>query len=138
MKCDQSIALDYKVKKKWGPKRRRILVAGKTGDAEDEPAHLARMMAAALRFEELFQRGSYGSFVELARGFGLSWSQVYRIMSLTLLAPDLQETLLRLRKEPDGSDPIGWRGVLDLVDDPNWSVQRRHPVAIRLRALVNR
>ena len=137
MANNQGIALNFKLRKRWGPNRRRILEESKSGGGACEPAHLARMMATAIRFEEFLSRKLYRSFFEMGRAFGLSWAQMFRIMSLTLLAPDLQEALLKLRKDHEGADPIGWRGILPIVENPNWCEQRKHPTAIRVKALAS-
>ena len=66
--------------------------------------HVNPLMAAvarAHRWEELLESGRYGSWVEIAAAQGVDPSYVARILRLTLLAPDIIESIL------DGTEPDG-------------------------------
>ena len=58
-------------------------------------------VARAHRWEELLESGRYGSWVEIATAQGVDPSYVARILRLTLLAPDIIESIL------DGTEPDG-------------------------------
>jgi hypothetical protein len=58
-------------------------------------------MARAHRWAELLESGRYGSWVEIAAAQGCDPSYVARLLRLTLLAPDIVESILT-GTEPDG------------------------------------
>ena len=58
-------------------------------------------VARAHRWEELLESGRYGSWVEIAAAQGCDPSYVARLLRLTLLAPDIVESVLE-GTEPDG------------------------------------
>ena len=57
---------------------------------------IARLMALALRFEQLVRSGAVRDYAELARFGQASRARLTQIMSLLHLAPDLQEKILFL------------------------------------------
>jgi hypothetical protein len=58
-------------------------------------------VARAHRWKELLESGRYGSWVEIAAAQGVDPSYVARILRLTLLAPDIVESVI------DGTEPDG-------------------------------
>jgi hypothetical protein len=82
-------------------------------------------MALALRFEWLVTEGRVKSYADLARLGGVSFARVSQIMNLLNLAPEIQETLLFLKKTPGGHDPISEWDLRSLVAEVDWSKQRR-------------
>ena len=76
-------------------------------------------VARAHRWEELLKSGRYGSWVEIAAAQGVDPSYVARILRLTLLAPDIIESIL------DGTEPDGM-SLGKLYQLPMaWAEQRR-------------
>ena len=102
----------------------------------DSASHLATAMAMALHFEQLLHDQVFKRYVEIANTFGISNVHIHRIMSLTFLSPDIQEALLFLVQDASGKDPIGWRDILQVSKEPDWTLQRHHPVSIRLKTYL--
>jgi hypothetical protein len=68
----------------------------------------------------MLEFGEYGSLTELAQAEKINLSYVGRVLRLTLLAPDIVESIL------DGRQPPSWQ--LELLLKPfsaDWSEQRR-------------
>src|SRR5687768_14643073 len=69
-----------------------------TGRATTTPKgrtpRISRLMALAIRFDELIRSGSFRNYADLARIGQVSRNRVSDIMNLLLLAPDIQEELL--------------------------------------------
>lgn len=58
-------------------------------------------ISRAHRWKELLESGQYSTITELASDIGVDGSYVGRILRLTLLAPDIVESILE-GNEPDG------------------------------------
>ena len=93
-----------------------------SGVGEPEPAVIprtARLMALAIKFDDMIQRGEVRDFAELARLGYVTRARLTQIMNLLLLAPGIQEQLIfpALRIIPERSV----RSVASLV---SWQDQR--------------
>ncbi len=86
---------------------------------------LARLMALAIRFEEMLQRGEVKDYAELARVGHVTRARVTQIMNLLRLAPDIQEAILHLPLVDGGSDPVKEWQVRPIAAEPAWKRQRR-------------
>jgi hypothetical protein len=86
---------------------------------------LARLMALALRCEELVHSGQVENLAELARLGHVSRARISQIMSLVQLAPDLQEELLFRSRPARGRDPWHLRLLLPITAVLCWRQQRR-------------
>ena len=86
---------------------------------------VARLMALALRFEDLLRRGEVRDAAELARVGHVTRARVTQVMNLLMLAPDLQEKLLFLPLVEDGRDPVKEWQVRPIAAEPVWGKQRR-------------
>jgi len=83
---------------------------------------LVRALARAFRWQRLLDDGVYGTLDELAKGEGDSQSYVSRVLRLTLLAPDIVESILDGR-QPEGMRledllegfPMEWQGQSDIL-----------------------
>jgi len=84
-------------------------------------SRIAKLMALAIRFEELFGDGTVRDYAELARLGGVTRARITQIMKLRQLAPDLQEQILFL------SDVKGLneRNLRPIVQQLDWCQQRR-------------
>lgn len=67
---------------------------------------IARLMALALRFEELIRSGEVADYAELARLGRVSRARITQVMNLLALSPAIQEELLFLSCVERGRDPI--------------------------------
>ena len=86
---------------------------------------IARLMALAIRFEELVRSGAVRDYAELARLGQVSRARVTQIMSLLHLAPDLQEKILFLPRVQSGRDRIHLHKLRALTALLDWQEQRR-------------
>ena len=114
------------------PFRRRVRQRGETTASHLEAApevsagrvpRIARLMALALRFEQLVRGGEIKSYAELARLGHVSRARVSQILELLSLAPTIQEALLFLPRTTSGRDPIHLRQLLSVAAVLEWRQQ---------------
>jgi hypothetical protein len=86
---------------------------------------VARLMALALRFEELVRSGQVASYSALASLGHVTRARICQIMNLLHLAPDLQEALLFLPPTVRGRDPIILADLQPIAAAFDWRKQRR-------------
>ena len=85
---------------------------------------VARLMALAIRFEQLLRERIVADYAALARLGHVSRARVTQIMNLLCLAPDLQEALLFLPRTERGRDPIILRDLQPIATALAWREQR--------------
>ena len=105
-----SIELEYTL-----PERRKHV-----RDGSAAVPRLARLLALAIRLQELLDRGEATSYQALEQVAGVSRSRVSQVMSLLGLAPDIQESILCLRKQPPRENKIR-----KIAREPDWVTQRQ-------------
>ena len=79
---------------------------------------LVKALARAFRWKRMLESGEFATIVELAEREGIAAPYLTRVLRLTLLAPDIIETIL------DGQQ--GPRTTLEALRDPfpaNWQLQ---------------
>ncbi len=86
---------------------------------------VARLMALALRFEDMIRRGQVKSHVDLARLGRVTTARISQIINLVLLAPDIQEAVLFLPAVQRGRAPVLLSQLLPIAATPDWASQRR-------------
>jgi len=86
---------------------------------------VSRLMALALRLDELVRTGQVASYRELATMGHVTRARVSQIASLLHLAPDLQEALLFLPLTVRGRDPIILADLMPIAAAFDWRKQRR-------------
>ena len=86
---------------------------------------IARLMALALRFEQLIRSGAVRDYAELARLGQVSRARLTQITNLLHLAPDIQEAILFLPRVAHGRDPIHLHNLQALTTVLVWQSQRR-------------
>ena len=84
---------------------------------------IARLMALALRFEQLLCEGKIRNYAELARLGHVSRARVSQIVGLLSLAPTIQEALLFLPRTTSGRDPIHLQQLLPVAAILDWRQQ---------------
>lgn len=98
------------------------------GDRNPEPGNvprISRLMALAIKFDGLIQRGEVRDYADLARLGFVSRARITQIMNLLNLAPDIQEALLFLPRTLKGRDPIREKDVRPIAGVPHWNRQRK-------------
>src|SRR5205807_6021392 len=86
---------------------------------------VAKLMALALRLEQLLREGAVADQAEVARLGHVTRARVSQILSLVNLAPDLQEAILFLPRTQRGRDPMILSDVMPIAMELDWKRQRR-------------
>jgi len=92
--------------------------------APERVPRVAKLLALAHRFERLLRDGGVRDYSELGRLGHVTRARVSQIMSLLLLAPDIQEEILFLPPTTRGRDRIQMRHLLPIAALILWSKQR--------------
>jgi hypothetical protein len=99
---------------------------------EDKPSlppgrvpRVARLMALALRLDELVRTGQVASYSVLAALGHVTRARICQILNLLHLAPDLQEALLFLPPTVRGRDAIILADLMPIAAAFDWRKQRR-------------
>ena len=86
---------------------------------------LSRLMALAIKFDQMLASGAVLDQAELAELGHVSRSRVTQVMNLLHLAPDLQEQILFLPYIQSGDDLITEHDVRPVAALLKWTAQRR-------------
>jgi hypothetical protein len=86
---------------------------------------VARLMALALRLQELVRTGQVGNYTELAALGHVTRARICQIMNLLHLAADIQEALLFLPPTLRGRDAIILADLMPIAAAFDWRKQRR-------------
>ena len=70
---------------------------------------VARQLALAHKIEAMIREGELRDLADAARAMGLTRARVTQVMNLLLLAPAIQEAILRLPPVTSGRDPVAER-----------------------------
>jgi hypothetical protein len=82
---------------------------------------IARLMALAVKFQDMVDRGEVRDYADLARLGFVTRARLTQIMNLMLLAPDIQERLLDgALRHSFGSE----RHLRPVIRNLDWSAQR--------------
>ena len=124
-----------------GRRKRAVVATTPTGDRKatdscrTEPAapdatvgrvpRVARLMALAIRFDQLLRDGVVANQTELARLARVTQPRMTQIMNMLHLAPDIQEELLYLSTVDRGRDTITERELRPIAASMCWRDQRR-------------
>jgi DNA invertase Pin-like site-specific DNA recombinase len=85
---------------------------------------IARLMALALKFEQMMREGVVHNYAVLAALGQVSRSRLTQVMNLLNLAPDIQEQILFLTWETAEQRGIHERSVRQLSSQLSWAEQR--------------
>ena len=86
---------------------------------------VTKLMALAIRFDQLLRDGVVKDQSELARLGHVTRARMSQIMGLLNLAPDIQEALLSLPRVTSGKDPVTEKELREVVAEVDWGRQRR-------------
>lgn len=86
---------------------------------------VSRLMALAIRFDQLIRDGVVADQAELARVGYVSRARLTQIMNLLCLAPDLQEAVLWLAPPDQGRDAVTEKQLRPIAATADWRRQRR-------------
>jgi hypothetical protein len=99
--------------------------AGSTSLPAGRVPRVARLMALALRLDELVRTGQVASYSALAALGQVTRARICQIMNLLYLAPDIQEALLFLPPTQRGRDAIILADLQPIAAAFDWRKQRR-------------
>ena len=92
---------------------------------QDHGARVTRLMALAIRIQELVDQGEVTDYAEMARHSQVTRARMTQIMDLLLLASDIQAEILSLPRTTSGRDTIGEKRLRSIAAIPDWCKQRR-------------
>lgn len=123
------LTVQCKVHFRQARKGRKQMAVGERPAPAPQPAgrvpRIARLMALAIRFDELVRRGEVRDYADLARLGHVTRARVTQIMNLLNLAPDIQEAILFLPPVEQDRDPIKDWQVRPIAAEPDWQKQRK-------------
>lgn len=122
------IRLDFKVHFTTGQCGSRELRAGERTTPPPVPEghvpRISRLMALAIRFDDLVRRGEMADFAEIAELGQVTRARVSQIANLLNLAPDIQEAILFLPRVAGESETVSEREIRGLAAEADWGRQR--------------
>ena len=131
------VTIEFDVHFARGPAGRRQIRPGESPAKPELPAgavpRVARLMALAIRCEELVRRGEVADYADLARLGHVTRARMSQIINLLNLAPDIQEQILFLPLTTHGRDPIGERNLRPICAMADWKEQRSRWRKLRSR-----
>ena len=86
---------------------------------------VARLLALAHRLDWLLRAGVVKDYAEASRLGHATRARISQIMSLSYLAPDIQEQILFLLRIERGRDPVILHDLLPIAATADWAKQRR-------------
>ena len=101
-------------KSKQGAARRRF----------DRYPRIVQVVALAIHFQDMLDRGEVRNHADLARLGCISRERMSQIMMLAWLAPDIQQEVLSLSKTPGGRFPVSETALRSVARLPAWEAQR--------------
>ncbi len=135
MNCMDEVTIEFPVHFTRGTAGRKevnvgVEPAALTAETGQVP-RVARLMALAIRFEELVRMGEVDSHADLARLGRVTRARISQIMDLLCLAPDIQEELLFLPHIDREREAVSEHELRTVCAVSDWREQRR-----RWRALA--
>lgn len=122
----EGLTMEFKVHLGRGKAGARTVKAGPkpAGDAGLPPPvpRLAKLLALAIRFEELVRTGEVEDFAAVADLGHVTRARVSQIMNLLNLAPDIQEAILC---DTPSCQRVSERQVREIAALAAWGSQRR-------------
>jgi hypothetical protein len=108
------LALEWMLERRGKRAERRggagTVGAGACAQAGKLP-RVARLMALAIKFQDMVDRREVRDYADLARLGYVTRARMTQLMNLTSLAPDIQEAILLLPATTKGRDPISERSL---------------------------
>jgi hypothetical protein len=121
MKLDQTLEVEITIDRQRGQRRRPS--ESKTPDPP-RISRIARLMALAIKFQDMVDRGEVRDYADLARLGYVSRARITQIMNMLNLAPDIQEELLTSSTLAAQAN-VPERGLRQVTAVVAWSQQRR-------------
>jgi hypothetical protein len=103
--------------------QRRRSAAAKEPTAGRTP-RVTRLLALAYRIDAMIRSGEVRDLADAARLVGVTRARMTQIANLLLLAPDIQDAILRLPPAPWGRDSIKEHELRQVIRRVDWREQR--------------
>jgi hypothetical protein len=123
----------HKLEFKTGKRTAKTIVEAGTQPELPTPGRLPRitkMMALAIRLDNLIKSGQVSDQAELALVGHVSRARLTQIMDLNLLAPDIQEEVLHLPLHLHGRELKEW-DLRKVAEEVDWGRQRKTWIKVR-------
>jgi hypothetical protein len=86
---------------------------------------ITRLMAVAIKLQEMIDRGEIRDYVDIARLGYITRARASQIMNLTLLAPDIQESILCSYEQIETIALLTEHDLRQITKEVSWGRQRR-------------
>jgi len=124
----EGVTLDFKVHFTTGRSGMRVLNAGEEPEPVDvgttRVPRISRLMALAIRFDELVRCGEVADFSEIAEMGQVTRARLSQITNLLNLAPDIQEAILFHPRVKGDREAVSEREVRAVAAQADWARQR--------------
>jgi hypothetical protein len=90
----------------------------------DRYPRIVQVVALAIHFQDMLERGEVRNHADLARLGCISRERMSQIMMLAWLAPDIQQEVLSLPKTPGGRFPVSETRLRSIAQIYAWDDQR--------------
>ena len=125
----EEFTIEFSIHEQRTRRGRRRIRQGEEQKTPELPSgrvpRISRLMALAIRCDELIRSGEVTDYADIARLGHLTRARISQIANLTLLAPDIQEQILHLPPTTSGRDPIAERDIRPIAVIPDWRKQRQ-------------
>ena len=102
---------------------RRSAAVPKAPDPPRVP-RITRLMALAIKFQDMVDRGEVSDYADLARLGYVTRARLTQIMNLMLLAPDIQSSLMFREQNTARIEALNERALRMLTTEVSWTSQR--------------
>lgn len=85
---------------------------------------ITRLMALAIKFQEMVDRGEVRDYADLARLGLVTRARLTQIMNMLLLVPDIQSSLILREQNPVQLADLNERALRTLTSEAAWASQR--------------
>lgn len=122
------ITLNFKVHFTTSQCGSRVMHAGERATPSPVPAgrvpRIARLMALAIRFDDLVRSGEVADYADIAELGQVTRARVSQIVNLLNLAPEIQEAILFLPLVAGERETVSEREVRAIAAEMDWGRQR--------------
>ncbi|HEY4359587.1 MAG TPA: recombinase family protein [Bryobacteraceae bacterium] len=129
------VAIDFKDGTRWESEmpmpNRPGAHSGESGTVMGRVPRVSRLLALAIKFERLIREGTIRHHRDIAQAGRISGARLSQIMSLTELAPSIQEELLFLPRTTNGPDQITEKALRQVARSLDWDTQKRRFAALK-------
>jgi hypothetical protein len=122
----KGITVERRFHVRKGRRGKKLLVAGRADPMpSSRVSRISRLLALAIRFDQLLRDGIVNNQAELARLGSVSRGRITQIMNLLNLAPEIQEYILFVAPVTSGCETITERNLRRISQQSFWEDQRR-------------